>query len=178
MGCTTEELRSDEVRGHADGGATPGQCCRNAFSRRYLQRVLERDQPPTAPQAAVAGPWEVAPVQGGRWAVWRLGEEGRAEPAAVLDEEQDALLLAAVLPGSADATVVLDPRRGPDGYRVRVDGRDAGRLAWFDPALAAALAVARRVVASPRCLASLLDAAGHDALEHAGRLLAGRREEG
>lgn len=170
---TTVEERCNGVEGDRCGG--PGG---NAFSHRYLERLLERDQPPTAPRAAVDGPWEVVPTPGGRWAVWRLGEEGRAEPAAVLDEEQDALLLAAVLPGSAEAVAVLDPQRGPDGYRLRVEGRDAGRLAWFDSQLAAALGTVRCLVASPRSLALLLDAAGHDALEHAGRLLAATAEEG
>lgn len=175
MRSSAEEPCYAEEPCHAEEPCRP---CRNAFSRRYLERVLERDQPPTAPEAAVAGPWEVAPTPGGRWAVWRLGEEGFAEPAAVLDEEQDALLLAAVLPGSAGAAVVLDPQRGPDGYRLRVDGRDAGRLAWFDSQLVAALATVRSLVSSPRCLALLLDGAGHDALEHAGRLLAAHAGEG
>lgn len=38
---------------------------RNAFSRRFLDRLREEDHPPT-PEAANAGPWTVEPV-GSRW---------------------------------------------------------------------------------------------------------------
>jgi hypothetical protein len=156
----------------------------HAFDPLFLDLLLQRDAPPTAPRAAVAGPWEVAPAAGG-WRVGRQGEGRHDEPAAWLEERQDALLLAAVLPVSvAGEDVKLRPDRGPEGYDLvgPTAGETAGgsplgtlgRLAWFDPELASVLAVLRALVAAPRSLALLLEAAGHDALDHAGRLLAAR----
>lgn len=156
------------------GGAPPGPD--HAFSGEFLDLLLEEDQPSTAPAAAAAGPWEVDEVRGRGWLVRRLGEAGaEGEPAAVLDERQDALLLAAVLPASARrGDTGLAPERGPQGYDlVRAGGR-VGRLAWFDSRLAELHAALRALVADPRSLALLLEAAGHDALDRAGRLLARR----
>jgi hypothetical protein len=162
----------------------------NAFTADFLDRLLESDQPATAAEAAVAGPWEVEPVGGYGWGVFRQagggaaappGEGGgggggrRGEPAGLLEERQDALLLAAALPGSArGGELRLRPDRGPDGYPLAAGRRDVGRLAWFDTHLVATLAAFRALVACPRCLALVLEAAGHDALEQAGRIVARR----
>lgn len=165
--------------GGETGGVAAGPGVANAFRGEFLDRLLERDQPSTAAVAAVAGPWEVAPVGGYGWGVYRQGEAapgaGRGEAVGLFADEQDALLLAAALPGSARrGELRLRPERGPDGYALLDGGRDAGRLAWFDSHLAATLAAFRALVACPRCLALLLEAAGHDALEQAGRTLARR----
>jgi len=145
----------------------------NAFHGDFLDRLLERDQPPTAVVAAVAGPWEVRPAPAYGWGVHRQGDAGEA--AALMEERQEALLLAAALPGSARRGVPrLRPERGPDGYAVTDGRRELGRLAWFDTELVAALGCLRDLVSSPLSLALLLEAAGHDALEQAGRILAHR----
>jgi hypothetical protein len=34
----------------------------NAFSQAFLKRFEERDEPPTGPEADVAGPWFVEPA--------------------------------------------------------------------------------------------------------------------
>lgn len=146
----------------------------NAFRAAFLERLLDHDQPATAHWAASAGPWEVAAAPGGRFRVEREGE-GEEDRAAVLDERQAALLLAAALPGSPGRELYrLRPERGAEGYELVRAGRPAGRLAWFDPHLVATLSALEQIVASPRALALVLEAAGHDALRRAGRLLAAR----
>jgi len=170
--------------GTGDGGASPGQ----AFNAGFLDRLLEHEAPPSAAAASVAGPWEVEACADG-WAVVALGAgaalgtvgglRGETVATAVCGERQDALLLAAALPGSAAAGLRLAPRRGTlygdgRGYELRAEDRPIGSLAWFDTRLVAAFETLRALVASPRGLALLLEAAGHDALERAGRLLASR----
>jgi hypothetical protein len=146
----------------------------NAFQPAFLERVLDQDQPATALAATTAGPWGVAPAEGGRFFVERDGEAAGGErPAAVVDERQAALLLAAALPGSSGRDLYrLRPERREGGYDLLRGGRSLGRLAWFDPHLVATVAALEHIVASPRALALVLEAAGHDALCHAGRLLA------
>ena len=153
----------------------------NAFAGEFLDRLLEVDGPGTGGEAAVAGPWEVEERASGGFAVRREGERVAQgdEPAAVLEDRQAALLVAAALPGSGvPDTFRLEPGRTPDGYRLADDGRAVGRLTWFDPDLVATVSALRRIVAAPRCLALVLEAAGHDALEQAGKILARRVEEG
>lgn len=164
------------------GGGVGGGGCEgcgvppNAFDGGFLDRLLDRDQPPTAAVAAVAGPWEVRPVPAYGWGVYRQSDGGEA--AALMEERQEALLLAAALPGSARrGGPRLRPERGPDGYSLSDGGRELGRLAWFDTELVAALGCLRDLVSSPRSLALLLEAAGHDALEQAGRILARRTRD-
>lgn len=156
------------------GGAAGGPGVENAFQPAFLERLLDQDQPATALAAATAGPWEVAPAEGGRFRVERDDEAAAGEePAAVVDERQAALLLAAALPGSSGRELYrLRPERRREGYELLRAGRSLGRLAWFDPHLVGTLAALEHIVSSPRALALVLEAAGHDALSRAGRLLA------
>lgn len=165
--------RRGGARGKGKGGGA-GTGVENAFQPAFLERMLDHDQPATALAASTDGPWEVAPAEGGRFRVERDGEAaGGEEPAAVLDERQAALLVAAALPGSAGRELYrLRPERRAGGYDVLRAGRPVGRLAWFDPHLVATVAALEHIVASPRALALVLEAAGHDALCRAGRLLA------
>lgn len=161
-------------RGNGGGAAGGGPGLENAFQLAFLERLLDQDQPATALAAATAGPWEVAPAERGRFRVERSGEAGAGEePAAVVDERQAALLLAAALPGSSGRELYrLRPERRREGYELLRAGRSLGFLAWFDPHLVGTLAALEHIVSSPRALALLLEAAGHDALWRAGRLLA------
>lgn len=162
--------------GEGEGGGA-GTRVDNAFRPAFLDRMLEHDQPGTALAAATAGPWEVAPADGGRFRVETEGGAGEEEAAAVVEERQAALLLAAALPASGERDLFrLRSERRDGGYELLRGGRRLGRLAWFDPHLVATVASLERIVASPRSLALLLEAAGHDALRRAGRLLATRLE--
>ena len=46
---------------------------RNVFTPTFLERLGERDEPPTAGEADVAGPWRVEEIPGG-FGVFRVGE--------------------------------------------------------------------------------------------------------
>lgn len=161
------------------GGKPP----RQAFRGDFLARLLDAEAPPSAAAAALAGPWEVAEREDG-WAVLdaalaAAGGGAAAGVAAHCGERQDALLLAAALPGNAAAELRLAARPGclygdGRGYELRAGGRPIGSLAWYDSRLVATLEALRALVASPHALALLLEAAGHDALDRAGRLLAAR----
>lgn len=165
-------MRTRRRKGRGRRGAVTG--VENAFEAAFLERLLGQDQPATALAAATDGPWEVASADRGRFRVAREGEAaGSEEPAAMVDERQAALLLAAALPGSSGRDLYrLRPERREGGYDLLRGGRPLGRLAWFDPHLVATVAALEHIVASPRALALVLEAAGHDALYRAGRLLA------
>jgi hypothetical protein len=47
---------------------------RNAFTPEFLQRIGERDEPLTAAEADVAGPWAVEKMPGVGWGLFRAGE--------------------------------------------------------------------------------------------------------
>ncbi len=149
----------------------------NAFSPAFLQRIGERDEPPAAGEADVAGPWHVEEMPAG-FGLFRLGEsrERGLEPYAVFRDRWLAVLAAAVLPGTGrDSAFLLEKEADAEGFAVTdAAGAVAGHLALFDEALVDALNVAAAVVALPGSLAGLLEAAGQVALERAGAILDAR----
>ena len=46
----------------------------NAFTPWFLRRIGERDEPPTAGEADVAGPWRIEPIPGEGFGLFREGE--------------------------------------------------------------------------------------------------------
>src|SRR4029077_10222389 len=95
---------------------------RNAFSSSFLQRVGERDEPPTAGEADAAGPWHVAALPAGEgFGLFRAGESGERgfRPAVVFRQRPLALLAAAVLPGTGrDAAFRLRKEAGASGFAI------------------------------------------------------------
>lgn len=152
---------------------------RNAFSPAFLERIGERDEPPTAAEADVAGPWRIeeipgAPVRYGLFPPGRSHGQGD-RPYAVFFRKDLALIAAAVLPGTGrDAAFRLDPDAGPEGYAVTSGGEAVGHLALFDENLVAALHVTDALLRSPAALAGLLEAAGAITLERSGAILDAR----
>lgn len=152
---------------------------RNAFRSSFLRRIAEHDEPFTAGEADVAGPWQIEDLPGGLFGLYRLGEShGRGfEPTAVFRDRSLALLAAAVLPGTGrEAAFRLQKDAGPEGFLVEIGNRGdgsepVGHLALFDESLIDALHVVESLLRSPRSLADLLEAAGPLALEHAGAIL-------
>jgi len=146
----------------------------NAFSPAFLQRIAQRDEPPSAGEADVAGPWHVEEVPGG-FGLFRLGEsqERGFDAYAVFRDRWLALLAAAVLPGTGrDRALRLGKEAGAEGYAVaEPGGAVVGHVALFDESLVDALNVAAAVVRLPGSLASLLEAAGQVPLERAGAIL-------
>ena len=155
---------------------------RNAFRRSFLSRITERDEPFTAGEADVAGPWHVEELPGGLFGLYRLGEDSARgfEATAVFRDRSLALLAAAVLPGTGrEAAFHLQKDAGPGGFLVALGngGEPVGHLALFDESLIDALHVVESLTRSPEALANLLEAAGPLALEHAGAVLEKRFPE-
>lgn len=153
----------------------------NAFSDEFLRRFGEEDEPASAGEADVAGPWGVLPfpIADGREAfgLWRLGErpEWGDAPAAQFRERGTALLAAAVRPFvGREPFYRLGSERWNGGFPVLRHGEAAGWLDLFDEDWLFGVNVLERFVRSPEALAALLEAAGPVALERAGRILLGR----
>src|SRR5262245_423083 len=160
------------MRSFDDGTASQAP---NVFTRGFLDRINEQDEPPTAGEADVAGPWFVEPIPGLGFGLFRAGEclARGFRPAAVFPDRWLALLAAAVLPGTGrDALLRLEKEPDPEGYGVALDdGALGGHLELFDEALLDAMNVAVGLVRSPQSLAYLLEAAGAAALERSGAIL-------
>src|SRR3954453_6850472 len=112
----------------------------NAFSASFLRRIQQQDEPPTAGESDVAGPWRILEMPGKRFGIFRLGEspERGHRPTAVFRERWLALMAAAVLPGTGrDAAFRLSKECGPGGFAVETGdrgngGEPVGHLALFD----------------------------------------------
>ena len=154
----------------------------NAFNPTFLQQFDQRDEPPAATEADVAGPWAIEPIPDQGFGLFRAGESlARGfEPTAVFHERWMALLAAAVLPGTGrDPLLHLSKEAGPDGYAVTLDGGEVvGRLALFDERLLDAMNTVAGMVRSPQALTDLLEAAGPAAVERCGAILEERVTEG
>jgi hypothetical protein len=151
---------------------------RNAFAEEFLRRFDREDEPSSAAEADVAGPWEVqlSSTADGREAfgVWR--QEERPEwgdvPAGLFRERSTALLAAAVRPFvGRDPFYELGRERRNGGFPLLRQGEAIGWIDLFDEDWAFGLNVLERFTRSPQALASLLEAAGPLALDHAGRIL-------
>jgi hypothetical protein len=150
----------------------------NAFSASFLHRFNQQDEPPTAGEADVAGPWHVEEILGEGFGLFRAGEsrERGFAPYAVFDGRWLALLAAAVLPGTGrDAAFRLHKERGSQGFAVEsTRGEIVGRCGLFDENLIQALHMAESLLRSPDGMAFFLEAAGPVSLERAGAILDAR----
>jgi hypothetical protein len=148
----------------------------NAFTARFLARLGERDEPPTAGEAAVAGPWRIDPIPGRGFGLFRLGQSHArgARPTAVCPSRWTALLLAAVLPGTGrDPLLRLGKDPDAEGfYPVTLDtGEVVAQLALFDDTLIEHANALVHLLQSPMSLANALEAAGAEALGCCGGIL-------
>ena len=148
----------------------------NAFDSTFLRRFDERDEPPTASEANMAGPWTIEPVPGVGFALYRAGESRARsfKPVALFIERWLALLAAAVLPGTGRKPLLfLSQEAGAGGsYTVTLkEGRPVGQLGLFDERLVDSMNAVVGVVRAPQGITDLLEAAGAVALERAGALL-------
>ena len=153
---------------------------RNAFSPSFLHRISQRDEPPTAGEADVAGPWRILEMPGEQFGVFRIGEAPeRGHRPAALFRARWLALLAAVLPGTGrDAAFRMAKESGPESFAIETGngGELVGHSALFDVRLIEALHVVERLVRSPEALAHVMEAAGPLALERAGAVLDERVE--
>jgi hypothetical protein len=151
----------------------------NAFTTLFLRRLGERDEPPTAGDADVAGPWRIEAIPGHGFGLFRIGESlarGFA-PVAVFPSRWLALVMAAILPGTGrDPLFRIEKEVDADGvYPLILPGPDGaevvGRLQLFDEAAVGAMNVVGHLLQAPESLAYLLEAAGAVALERCGAIL-------
>jgi hypothetical protein len=151
----------------------------NSFTTQFLGRLAERDEPSTAGDADVAGPWRIEPVPGSGFGLFRIGEslERGFAPVGAFPSRWLALIVAAVLPGTGrDPLVRIDKQPDADGvYPLILPGPDGaevvGQLQVFDEELVGAMNVAIHLLQAPESLAWLLEAAGSVALERCGAIL-------
>jgi hypothetical protein len=173
----------------ADGTSVP-TTPPNAFSPDYLEQVHVEDEPLTAAEADLAGPWKVEPLapEGGRpgaFVVLRFWESAAKGdlPEAVFVHGETAALFAVLLPlierealfaleeepttaGPLPGGYPLTAMYGEQGIVVR------GWLRRYRPEAAAALHLLEGLVRAPLQLATLAEAAGGGAIVQLGRLLA------
>ena len=148
----------------------------NAFHPHFLHLFGERDEPPTAGEADVAGPWHVEPVDQ-LFGLFRAGESAAAghRATAVFTTPFYALLAAAVLPGiGRDLAFRLTTEPEHEGYAVQSRGDWGDTIGWlelFDERLVEALHVVQCLLVSPESLTFLLEAAGAVALDRSGTRL-------
>ena len=151
----------------------------NAFPPLFLRRLGERDEPPTAGEADVAGPWRIEPISDHDFGLFRIGESlARGfTPVAVFPSRWLALLAAAVLPGTGrDPLLRIDPQVDAEGVHPLLlpglGGEEVvGRLQLFDEGLVDGMNVAIHLLQTPESLARLLEAAGAVTLERCGAIL-------
>ena len=162
------------MRDHEDR-TTPA---RNAFAEEFLRLFEQEDEPASAAEADVAGPWEVqrSSTAEGREAfgLWRLGErpEWGDVPTGLFRERSTALLAAAVRPFlGRDSFYELGRERWDGGFPLLRQGEAVGWIDLFDEDWAFGVNVLERFTRSPQALAALMEAAGPLALERAGRIL-------
>lgn len=159
------------------GGASPPvpepELPLRVFTEEALARLRLRDDPPTAHEADLAGPWRVRRLDRGAFGVFRRGGEAAGEPPlGVFDCWHFALLVAAALPGvGRDDVFHVGPEAREAGFPLLQNATEVGTLRPFLADLAPALDALEAIVRSPAALALVLEAAGPTALEHAGREL-------
>ena len=178
-------MRSPESDGSSVFTLTPP----NAFSPDFLEQVQAEEEPLTAAEADLAGPWKVEPLapEGGRpgaFAVLRLWEsmEKGDLPAAVFLHRETAVLCTALLPlldreppfSLEEETASDGPL--PGGFAVAAMYGEQGWIArgWvrlFRPEVALGLGLLEGLVRSPLLLAAVVEAAGGNAVSQVGRLL-------
>lgn len=177
-----------------NGSEHPAAVSRSIFTPEFLLRLHRQDEPPTAGEAELVGPWRVVPLSGGGHGVWRSGEApdsgcgdgeitaagearpapGRRPPWGRFASRQAALLTAAALPGLGRRPIfrVTPETAAEGGYGLLREGVEVGVVRHFLEDLAPAVEALEATVRSPPALALLLAAAGPTALELAGRELA------
>jgi hypothetical protein len=154
----------------------------NAFTTQFLSRFAEQDEPPTAGDADVAGPWRIEEIfwNGGHgFGLFRIGETHARgfTPVAIFPSRWLALVMAAILPGTGrDPLFRIEKEADADGvYPLILPGPEGGevvgRLQLFDEAAVGAMNVVAHLLQAPESLACLLEAAGAVALERCGAIL-------
>jgi hypothetical protein len=148
----------------------------NAFSPEYLAVLRERDEPPSATDGDVVGPWTLR-EQGGKFYIFRewQGFETGHLPLAEFSNREDGLLFLTALRAIAaePAFRVRDPAAGGgDGCEVEREGVKVARFPYRREEWLVAAHVLVFLTRSPADLAMLKEISGSQVQEMAGEILA------
>jgi hypothetical protein len=170
----------------ADGTSVP-TAAPNAFSPTFLEQLHEEEEPLTAAEADLAGPWKVEPLppedgQPGAFAVLRFWEsvtKGDLPEAVFVHGETAALFAALLIEREALFALEEEPTTDgplPGGYPVTAMYGEQGIVVrgWlrrYRPETTAALHLLEGLVRAPLQLAAIAEAAGGGAIQQLGRLL-------
>ncbi len=146
---------------------------RNAFARKFLRRIAERDsEPDTAGEAYANGVWRRVPHPKLGYSILPPAHGPGEPPFATFFNPYHARLAQAILPATGRSTLWrLDTKAGEHGHCVFVEGELAGYFRLFDSNVVPFLTAADVLTRNPQALAFLLEATSGPGLEHAGRHL-------
>ena len=164
-------------------GSAPATPLPTVFTPAFLQRVRRLQNPPSARQASLSGPWEVEAVptreNGHQFVVSRRVEpftEG-GSVFGVFPSRTAALATAAALPSvGAPMGLHLNGNGHRLGHALHDGPEFLGHLARDDERLLPRLHAVRCLLADPDALALVMEAAGPEALAILGRALHRRIE--
>ncbi len=146
-----------------------------AFSPEYLAALRERDEPATAAEPDVIGPWKIW-ERDGMFHIFREWERFEAghQPVASFKLREDAFLFAAALRACARPMIFRIQSQGPptpEGYRVERDGELVGYLKTDRAELLVVAHAMSNVMRSPVDLALLFQLAGSEVQQMTGEVL-------
>lgn len=147
----------------------------SAFSSEYLAALRERDEPVTAADPDIVGPWRIWEREGmfHIFRQWERFETGHP-PVASFRHREDALLFTMALRSCARPMIFRVDNPGPlppEGYRLERDGEFVGFLSTDRAELLAIAHALTTVSRSPVDLSILLELAGSEVQEMAGEIL-------
>lgn len=148
----------------------------NAFSPEYLAALRKKDEPVTAADADVTGPWTLREHESKFYIFreWESFETGHAPQAEFTTREEGLLFVTALRAIAADPVLhVREPAApGAPACEVEQAGRVMARLAYRREEWLVAAQVLMFLARSPADLALLFEVAGSQMQEMAGEILA------
>lgn len=147
----------------------------SAFSPEYLAALRERDEPVTAADPDIIGPWRIW-ERDDRFHIFREWErfETGHQPVASFKHREDALLFSTSLRACGRPMIFRINNPGPlppEGYRLERDGELVGVLSTDRAELLVVAHALASVSRSPVDLSILLELAGSEVQEMAGEIL-------
>jgi len=154
---------------------TPASKPLNAFSDEYLAALREKDEPPSAADGDLVGPWRVR-EQGEKFYIFREWEsfETGHTPVAELANRDDALIFVTALraiAGPASYRVRNPSAPGSEGCDVEREGEVVAHFPYRREEWLVAAHVLVYLTRSPADLAMLLETSGSQVQEMAGEIL-------
>ncbi|HYG62697.1 MAG TPA: hypothetical protein VEL74_08955 [Thermoanaerobaculia bacterium] len=164
------------MRDRRDSTVVPSK----VFSPEYLRWLAETtNEPRSASEGDLAGPWRIVPYEGNGYALLRQGERLRRDrrPPGLFSDLGTAQVAAAILPGvGRESLYRLRTEEKSLGYAIEGEGDVVGWLDIFHQDVTAAMHVVACLLRSPGALARVLQAASGLTLEHTAEILLERAQ--